>query len=164
MKKTVSLILILLTLGLVCLCACGPSYRTDAEPSALMEKALRTMQGDPGDFTEPEEDFIDRNIGDLEGLVGSSLRLHRQSGNFSEVGIFRLSDAKSASEAEQKVRAYIQRQQEYLGDFLSQYEATEVEKINNAQVKVYGVYVVYGFLTKADANAFFGEIGEQLKA
>ena len=151
-------------LGLCGLCACGPSYRTDAEPSALMEKALRAMQGDPGDFTEPEEDFIERNIGDLQGLTGSSLRLHKQSGNFSEAGVFRFSDAKSASEAEQKVRAYVQSQQEYLGDFLAQYEAAEVEKINNAQVKVYGVYVAYGFLTKADASAFFDEISGQLKA
>ena len=122
------------------------------------------MQGDPSDYTEPESDFIPRNIGELNGLTDSSLRLHKVSSNFSEAGIFRLEDGDKAKETEKAVRAYIEKQQDYLKDFLSQYEAAEVEKINNAQVRTYGVYVVYAFLTKSDATAFFGEIEAALKA
>ena len=165
MKKALSLLLAVLTIGTVLLTACGgPNYKTDEAPSSLMQKALQKVQGDPSDYTEPESDFIPRNIGELNGLTDSSLRLHKVSSNFSEAGIFRLEDGDKAKEAEKAVRAYIEKQQDYLKDFLSQYEAAEVEKINNAQVRTYGVYVVYAFLTKSDATAFFGEIEAALTA
>jgi len=165
MKRIISLSILLLFVFLPVLSSCGPDaqYRNDVSVSQLAEQILNSFGGSDSDFEEAESDYYTVNIGNPENLESYTILLPKQSGNFSEIGICKIKKGANASDVEKSVRAYIESQQKKLASFLSSYEPAEVEKIQNASVKIYGDYVIYFFLTKADQSRAYSAVESALK-
>ena len=167
MKKILCLLLLCLLFVPFSLISCTPGtqdYRDDVPVSDLSSSMIRAIGEETSSFRHPDSDYFDINI-NTEGIGGIEtyeICLHTSSGNFSEIGICKVSSDKDADEVNKMLQTYVESQQKKLESFLANYEPEEVEKIQNATVQTFGRYVIYVFLTKDGQRAAFDAVKAKL--
>ena len=80
--------------------------------------------------------------------------------NINEIGIFRVEKG-STNEMKDLVERYVSILQESYRAM--DYFPEEIEKINNARVKVLGSYVIYSFLNERDTESFYNAIENEIR-
>ena len=162
-KRILSLALaLLLTLPLV---ACGKTvhYRDDVSVDELSATVSALIPVEGGydlsgeDFLKYYFDFDHRHT--IDGYVIAS---SAASSDVNEYGIIHLSDAEQVAKVDELAQVYVENQRDFLSTFLNTYNAAEMAKLEQMQVRVFGNYVVYTILSEADTQAVMNAIEEKL--
>ena len=153
--KKLTLITALLICLVICLNACT-SYRDDVAARDIAPTALDSLST-VGGFTALDELFLSLEFSNPE-LIESDVSdwvIYSSSSTTSvdEFGIFHVKADGDLNAVKAEVTAYVEATQVKLQVFLEKYEPAETTKLENAQIEVYGNYVVYTLLTQEDTTA-----------
>ena len=137
---------LLAALLLLCLClslsACGAKYKDDVP----IDKIVNIIDAYIGG-----SDLAEMNSGYLSGAMHMdpsifakyTVKLNAQGVNIDEYGIFRAPDAKSVDSVKDEIEDYLMFYRESKTTGIKQYMPEEMPKLEKAEVKVYGIYVLY---------------------
>ena len=158
MKKATRAIALLLALAaLSCLlCACGgKTVRSDVpveELAAAVDKAI----GGEG-FSTVDESYVNGRLQlDLSKCGSYVVRLNV----VDEYGVFRAKDEDAAKALKDEVRAYLDNR---LATWMDEYMPEEKPKVENADCRVIGNYVVYAILSESARSAAFNAVNAALQ-
>ena len=164
MKKLIFVAAMLLCLSLT-LSACS-SYRDDVAVTNLASAVFEAVTTQGG-YTAADADYvslefanasvIDSNVSEWMICASTS------SQTVDEFGIFHVKADGDISAVKQEVESYVQALQVKLEVYLENYAPSEKTKLQNAQVFVFGNYVVFTMLTDEDTAAVKTAVQTSLK-
>ena len=154
MKKLTLIAAMLLCLSL-CFTACD-SYRNDVPVNDLASAVLNAVSTEGG-FTAVDADYVSLEFATPDTISANvqewTICASTSSQTVDEFGIFRVKDGGDVNAVKAEVETYVQALQVKLEVFLEMYDPAEKTKLENAQVFVFGNYVVFTMLTDADTTA-----------
>lgn len=150
MKKIISLILAVL---LLCsLCGCGGAkveYRDDVAVADLAQNLISSLSGG-SEMAAMKDSYIQGVMGmDLSGYSEYAVYVSAIGTNIDEFGIFKLGSL-SASDAQKQIDAYLQMREE---TWMKEYIPEEYPKLQNAEVKLCGNYIIYVLLSDSERSS-----------
>ena len=155
--KTVSLLLALLMLTAL-LCACGSSDGGKNIPVSDIVDAVSKAIGQT-DLSDPGESYIKGYMKKSADEVGEyAIRKNVIGTNIDEFGVFK-AEKLSTAELKEMIEGYLK----ILNDSWMNYQPEEKPKLDGAEVKVVGDYMMYAILSDADRTAAFGAFESALK-
>ncbi|HHT54190.1 MAG TPA: DUF4358 domain-containing protein [Clostridiales bacterium] len=161
-KKAVKTILTLI-LAVILFASCGKkvSYRDDLTAKEVIDKIEATVPLDDG-YYSVDSDYLDFYFEGADALIDSyEIRIANTSTNINQFGVFKVKDGQA--EAMQALcRGYLSLKMERWV-LQADYIAAEHPKMEDAEVRIFGNYVVYTILTKQDKTAVFKAVEELLK-
>jgi len=158
MKKIIALALILATIFTLCACSKGSEtkveYKTDVAVSELSEQI--TAVNDGWNFIAMDENYIAGAMKlDVSGYSDYVVNINAFGTNVDEFGIFKAKDEASVAAVKADAENYLKFR---LDTWMEEYMPEEKPKLEKAEVKVCGLYVMYAILddaSRADAFAAF---------
>ena len=155
MKRTIALILALAALACL-LCACGgKTLRRDVPVEEIAAAVDKAIGGEK--YSSVDESYVNGRLGvDLTKCDGFVVRLNV----VDEYGVFKAKDADSLKALEKQTQDYLANR---LATWMDEYMPEEKPKVENAQCRVIGDYVVYAILSDGDRAAAFKAVEEALK-
>lgn len=158
MKKIITVLLALSLLLLTVACN-NTAYKNDVTAEALAETAI-TALNDGKEYSTADADFLDSYFTKPAYVTESVIRFSTDGNDLNEFGIYHVTDGNAEA-----MKSYLSK---YLTDFYDLYNANylpeETPKLRDAEVKVFGNYVVYAMLNDTDRATFFGAVENALKA
>lgn len=163
MKKSVSILLfvsIILCFAVFAGCSKEEKYKNDVSVFDLAE-AVEAKFGAKG-LSVVDEGYINGSMQiDVSDINDYVVKINVYGTNIDEYGIFKASDEEQAEEIEDMIRDYLSGREER---WMPEYMPEEFPKLQSAEYKRYGEYVVYAILDEEAKAAVFAEIKAQLKA
>lgn len=155
MKKLIPMTLILLALSL-CLGACGASWRDDATSAQVADAMLGAISIDGG-CSAVDSDYVSLEFPDSSAVTDAvsdwCIYPSKSSSTVDEFGVFHVKAGQSTADVKKAVEDYVQSMQLKLEGYLNMYDPAEKVKLENAQVFVFGNYVIYTMLSEQDTAA-----------
>lgn len=160
MKKTTALLLCACVLAsLLAACSSSSGYRDDVavnDLAAAVESKISST-----DLLSPDDSYVSGTMKiDAGSYKEYVIKIASTGTAIDEFGIFRCSDESSAKTVEAAAKAYIQTRTD---SWMPEYRPQEFPKMQNAEVKVCGNYVIYAILSDADREAAFSAFESALK-
>ena len=159
MKKT----LLFSALFCLLLAGCGKpasrAYRRDIRATALADNAAESLSET---FREADADYLSDYITLPPGLSGLTVLISNAGDRIDEYGILH-TDTSGAEGVRQLLLSYLAQSYERNRAFYDSYIPEETPKLRDAQVRVYGDYVVYAILSPAERTALFRAVEERLQ-
>ena len=162
MKRIISLLLTSLILFSLGSCGRAPTYSDDKDCPALATNALNALQRNEADYSTADEYFLSDYFSTPSYVRDSVIRFASNSNNLDEFGIFHVSDGNAETMAEH-LRDYLLKSYEKNRTWYDSYIPAETPKLRDAEIRIYGNYIVYAILQKDAKNALFQFMEEQLK-
>jgi len=158
--KTKRLIAALL---LLCLClgfaACGAKYRTDVPFDRLISLIDAQMGG--SDLAEMNSGYLSGAMHLDPSIFGNYVvKLNSKGVNIDEYGIFRAPDEKSVDSVKDAVEGYLKLRRD---TWMKEYMPEEKPKLDKAEVKVYGIYVLYVIAADDVRESVYQALEKELK-
>lgn len=158
MKKFIALALILATIFTFCACSKGSEtkveYKTDVAVSDLSEQVSAVNDG--WNFIAMDENYIAGAMKiDVSGYADYVVNINAFGTNVDEYGIFKAKDEASVAAVKADAENYLKFR---LDTWMEEYMPEEKPKLEKAEVKVCGLYVMYAIVddtSRADAFAAF---------
>jgi len=155
-RKIVSLLLAAMLLTAL-LCACGDSAAKNVPVSELSEKICTALG--KTDMADPGENYVKGYMKKSAAEIGEYVIMKDVMGtNIDEFGVFKAGTL-STDALKEMIEAYIQ----ILNDSWMNYQPEEKPKLDNAEIKVVGDYVMYCILGDADRSTAFQTLTDALK-
>ena len=157
MKK--ALVLLLIFTLLLCSCSAKNNYADDVSVKALAQKGIGALT----EFTEfitAEPGYLDDWFTTPDYVRDSAIYFATDANNHDQFGIYHVTEGNAKAMAA-LVRAYLD---DCYENFNNLYNPEEMPKIRDAQVEIYGNYVVYAVLDEADRAPFLLAIQNTLIA
>ena len=147
MKKFFIVILsALLCLSLV---SCSKKYVSDVETTVISETLQLGIATDGG-YTPPSDKFMTLNIGIPDYYIEEfEIITANDTANQNQIGIFKATSTKNAKKVANYCESYLNNR---IANFDHDIDPDESDKINNAQVNVFGLYVIYTILSPEDTE------------
>ncbi|MGM9681747.1 MAG: DUF4358 domain-containing protein [Eubacteriales bacterium] len=150
MRKILVLILASTLLLSCCTRNRAPVYRNDLTAAEIADR----IAGDLPDF-DNLSDYSDEDIAFYLGIPADlasdqSVRVQTNSVSIDEFGVFKAENDSQAEELENLLQNYLDSSLEGKREWLESYNPTEMDKLEEAEIKRYGSYVVYLILDRAD--------------
>lgn len=165
MKKLLSLFLVAL-MGLSLL-SCTPnaqvSYRDDTKCAILAENVENKLTlGDGLEFIDKGELAVQTEpyISDVLDLVDDYVFRFTGGNSFDEYAVFHVADEKDVDAVKSAFESYMKEKRE--DTFYRSYFPGEEYKLDEAQVIVYGKYVVFGTLSTESRSTLFNDVKQLL--
>lgn len=156
MKKAFSILLAAVLLAGL-LCGCGGSVRNDVPVSELSDKVCAALG--KTDMTDPGPNYVKGYMKKDAAEIGEYIILKNVMGtSIDEFGIFKAGNL-STDELKGMVGDYLQ----LLLDSWMNYQPEEKPKLDGAETKVVGDYVMYCILSDADRDTAFKAFSDALK-
>ena len=157
MKQIISIVLLCLLLS-----SCGAhNYSTSLDCTELAKRLTSEISG--------FEDYIEYSYDDLAYLLPSAVSntdwcvlYSKNTDDQGEIGIIRAPSETDAKEITAQITEYIKATQEERRAFLENYLPNELSKLNSAQVRRFGCYVIYGILDGEQVRALFDAAHKKL--
>lgn len=162
MKKTLRIsALILVAAMLLCaLAGCGGKTESKNVPAADITAAVADKIGKTDAMTAAQDNWIKGYMKvDVASFGDYSVMVNAVGANVDEFGVFKAGDM-SVSEVEDTVEAYLALR---LQSWMDEYMPEEKYKVEDAEYKVVGDYVMYCILSAEDASAAFSTFEGMLK-
>ena len=142
----------LLLLGLLAGCGAGSGKTV---PVADLAGAVSTALGKADSMAESDGTFLGLTGADADKLGEYRILINRYGANIDEFGIFSSGDEKDSLSA-QKIKALVENYlARRLDIWMEEYMPEEKPKLENAEVRVKGDYVMYCILSDADKTTAF---------
>jgi hypothetical protein len=157
-------ILTALVFTLSTLTSCGgdkTAYKNDVTVGTVCDTIEATVPAADGYYSS-DSDYLGFYFEGADLLIdGYDIRFARASTNINEFGVFKANDGQAAA-LKTLCESYLSLK---MDRWVAQADYIESEhpKMENAEVRVYGNYVVYTILTKSDKTAAFTAIDGLLK-
>ena len=161
-RKLIFFITATMTFLLLVSCSKSQSYREDVKCTALT-RTVRDKVQESADFSEYGEEEVSFLFSDLSFCDDHSLMYSAPTGDISEIGIFHCPDEETAKDFLETVTEYIEDQKINQRTFISSYAPRELEKLDHAEVRRYGTYVIYVMLDDENRTLTFDAIENVLK-
>lgn len=156
--KRIILTILALTL-LLSLVACKSTNYTDDKKVTDLADGIVTALNDGKTYSTAEADFLDSYFAKPDYVTESVIRFSTDGNDLNEFGIYHVSEGKA-----ENMKALLTK---YVTDFYDLYNANylpeETPKLRDAEVKVFGNYVVYAMLNDADRENLFSSVESALK-
>ena len=152
MKKRYFIAVLLLVL-LLAGCSGGEEspYKNDVAVSDLAA-AVDASLSNP-DLIAMQDSYLTNAMQlDPAAFAEYAVKINSKGINIDEYGIFKAPDAKSVEDTQEAAEGYLQFR---LDTWMSEYMPEELPKLEEAQVKVCGEYVMYAILSDEDAEDAF---------
>ncbi|MEF9971576.1 MAG: DUF4358 domain-containing protein [Oscillospiraceae bacterium] len=162
MKKTKITALVLACLMMLSLLtACGSKVRDDVTTDAIAT-AVDSAIGNEGNMVVAPESYLESYMM-MESSAYSEyqVRINAYGINIDEYGIFKGKDEAQTAALETAVKDYLKLR---IDTWMKEYMPEEFPKLENAQVKVVGNYVMYAILDDAGKTAAFAALEKAVKA
>ncbi len=158
MKKIFTVIFAALLLS-----SCSQQKFSDTKKCADIGEEIRTKISDTQEYTN----FSDkqRNMYFEHDEYDDFYHVYSSDTNdINEIGIFHASDAESAKELFEDCREYIDEMRKDSRAFIASYAPEELPKLDAAEVKRYGNYIVYTILPDDETTKIHNHLKETLKS
>ncbi len=146
---------------LFCLFSCKStkSYKDDLSPAELAEIAEEALSS--GEFLSAAEGYLEDYLPLSQDSDAHIVCFSSDGNNLDEFGIWQLSsDAPEMIRG--KLEGYLAESLTRNREFYDSYIPQETPKLQNAEVRVFGNYVVYAILNDRDRAIFFETIERSL--
>lgn len=155
--KRVVAALLLLSL-LLCLCACGAKYRDDIPLNRITAVADARMGGDMEEMTTG---FVSGTMHlDPNSFGGYTVKINKKGINIDEYGVFRAPENGKASDVQDAIEGYLKLRRD---TWMKEYMPEEKPKLDKAEVKVFGNYVLYVIADDDVRNNIYQDVEKLLK-
>jgi hypothetical protein len=154
-----ALLLLSLTL-LFASCARMPRYRDELAAGSMMEEVLEVMQ-DNKDYTHADGTHFAKYFALPATVREVDVRYSTDAGSIDEVGILHVTD-NTAPQTAELIESYLSQSYEENHTFYDSYIPSQTPKLRDAEVKVFGNYVVYAILDAPARKAVFDNVKAQL--
>ncbi len=161
MKKILPLACAVLALGLLAACGSSGSKVKDDVAAADVSKAV--VAALPADsFAAASETYITGVMKmEVSGFKGYDVEANSKGENIDMFGVFQGSDEKQTAEIKKACDDYLQMRKD---TWMPEYMPEERPKMDAAEVKVVGHYVMFAILSDSDKTAAFGAFEKALQA
>jgi hypothetical protein len=153
MKKNTVCALLCLALALTLLAGCsgGEQYKDDVPVSELVSAVETAVGFSSDDMIEAPEAYVSGTMRlDVSRFADSSIRMNSRGVNVDEFGIIKVRDEAQLSEVKADLEAYLQfRADVWMADYMPQ----ERPKVDNAEIKTAGNYVIFFILSEEAKSA-----------
>ena len=160
MKRII--LLLILSLSILVFSSCKQEkYTSSLTSTELADELMKQISGseDYLSYTDEELSYFDfTKDGDADITL-----LHSQAAeDVGEIGVVRVFDGKS-KEMKLALEEYLKDQQKEKGAFFKNYAPGELLKLERAEVRCFGDYVVFTVLSSEESQAVFEKAEEILK-
>ena len=162
MKNTKIIALFLcLIMTAAALTACGGGeVRNDVAVSELSAKINSELESG-ADLVDAPESYISSSMGfDLSSVSEYVVKINSRGENIDEYGIFKAADDSQLQQLQTAVSNYLQFR---VDTWMVEYMPEEFPKLQNAETKTIGNYVMYAILSDSDKQAVFSAFEKTLK-
>lgn len=150
---------VLLLSLMLCLCACGAKYRDDVPISRFVAVIDARMGG--SDLAEMNSGYISGAMHlDPNSFGGYVVKLNAKGINIDEYGVFRTPDNGKVSDVQDAIEGYLKLRRD---SWMKEYMPEEKPKLDKAEVKVYGNYVLYVIASDEVRENVYQEVEKLLK-
>ena len=143
------------------LTACGGGeVRNDVAVSELSAKINSELESG-ADLVDTPESYISSSMGfDLSSVSEYVVKINSRGVNIDEYGIFKAADDSQLQQLQTAVSNYLQFR---VDTWMVEYMPEEFPKLQNAETKTIGNYVMYAILSDSDKQAVFSAFEKTLK-
>lgn len=151
-------VVIVAALVLALLCACGGSAKD--VPVSDIVTAVDDVLGGGDNFTQADAGLVEGYMKlSPDDYADCAVKINSYGTSFDEYGVFKAADSSQAKTIAGVLEAYLKLKL----DTDMGYQPEEVPKLESAEVKTSGNYVMYCILGDAEKNAAFGAFEDALK-
>ena len=157
MKRTKPFtLIILIVITAVFLASCATkSFSSTLSCNELSKSLKGEISSDKQEFTQYTEEEIRFLFPSFELYDDATVIYSNDSVDITEVGVLHASSEKHAHELLEDAKDYIHELQEQKREFLQSYSPTELLKLNSAEAKRFGQYVVFVIAEQGDVDKVF---------
>lgn len=159
-KRTLQMILLALVLLLP---SCKKQEYLDEVSCYDLCEAVIIAEDEIGEYEAYGEDYIEYFFENTSLHNDFRIIYSRESDDIDELGIFRTDSTEKTDELLGIVEKHISSYQKDQRSFIASYAPEELSKLDNAEIKVFGNYVVYAIMDEDDKKEAFSVIEEKLK-
>lgn len=162
MKRSVSILIALTLVFALSLSACGGGAVKNDVPVSELGNSIDSVIDSEGDLLDAPESYITSNMKlDLTTVGEYTVKINSRGVNIDEYGIFKAADDTQLQQLQTMVKDYLQFR---IDSWMVEYMPEEFPKLQNAEVKVVGNYVMYAILSDSSKKAAFSAFEDALKA
>ncbi|MBE6589741.1 MAG: DUF4358 domain-containing protein [Ruminococcaceae bacterium] len=152
MKKTILLFCALLAcLPLLLSCAATHEYRDDLEVRELYSLSERS----DGAYLVDNSGFLEDYFALPDYVTEHAILYRRETDSLDEIGFFHVTEGNAEKLKRMIEEEYLSAAYEKNRDFYDSYMPRETPKLANAEVRIFGNYVVYAVLSDTDKAELF---------
>ena len=126
-------------------------------------EAVIIAEDEIGEYEAYGEDYIEYFFENTSLHNDFRIIYSRESEDIDELGIFHTDTEQKATDLLKIVEKHISTYQKDQRSFIASYAPEELSKLDNAERKVFGNYVVYAIMDEDDKKEAFSVIEEKLK-
>ncbi len=161
MKKYLALIFAVLLALSLCSCA-SKDFKNDVKVSYLTEKIKAALPLTNG-YSEHDGDYLIYRFKDIEEHIdGYSIIYSTDTRRADLVAVFHAKSANDAKEAKEICEDFIEDQKALFSTLVEQYLPSEKDKLDGAEVRSFGNYLVVCVLNSSDKNTAFSAVENEL--
>lgn len=161
LKKALPLVCAVTLFCLLSACGGSASVRDDVAVTDVTT-AIVSALGDKDAFVSAPETFITGSMKmDVSDYEAYDIQINSKGVNIDEFGVFKATDSTQVAAIEQAVKAYLQMRED---TWMTEYMPEEHPKLQNAEVKTAGNYVMYAILSDSGKEKAFNTFKKSLKA
>lgn len=164
MKRVVIFCLLLVCLSLT---ACGVrEYRDDVDATALAERVTEALNKEtdlPLRYVKDDTGFLDEYFKAPTYIADHAVLYAASTNNLNEIGIWRVTEGHAQELASLLRNDYLKASLEKNSAWYDSYIPMETPKLRDAEVRVYGNYVVYAILNAEDRDTAFDTVENVLE-
>lgn len=160
-KKRLSFIAAILALSLLTACAGKTAEVRDDVSVSDVTSAVSAVLGDDTLVSVPETYYAGSMKMDVSEFDGYDVKINSKGINIDEFGVFKAKDSSQLPAVEQAVNDYLQFRLEI---WMDEYMPEEKPKLENAEVKTIGNYVMYAILSDEGKKSAFDAFEKSLTA
>ena len=157
MKKAIFIFFILMIIFTIAGCSKSKPYRDDVACDDIADGIRLAVPSESG-YSQYGEDRLEFFFENTTLPDDYSLCYSAEVNDIDEFGVFHCPDKDSAKALCDIVTRYIEEQQTNQTPFIASYAPREVPKLEGAEVRQYGNYVIYAIFDDTDKNEIFDEI------
>lgn len=160
MKKILPLACAVLALGLLAACGSSAKVKDDVAAADVSKAVVAALQADS--FAAVSETYVTGVMKmEVASFKGYDVELNSKGENIDMFGVFQGSDEKQTAEIKKACEDYLQMRKD---TWMPEYMPEERPKMDAAEVKVVGNYVMFAILSDSDKTAAFGAFEKALQA
>lgn len=161
MKKLICLCLALIALMLP-LASCSKEYADDVSVEKVSEAMVTSLTGTIPLYSLADEGYLDDYFTMPDYVTDHIIHFSTEGNNLDEFGVFHVTEG-NAEDMQSKLETYLKDCYEQNKDWYDSYMPEETPKLRDAEVKVFGNYVVYAVFAEAEREAAFDAAEKALK-
>ena len=163
LKKIVSIALCICCTGFVFSSCNEKEYSNTSTCKDVSNELKREISVPTGEFSQYNENELNFFFSSPALYDDCAVIYSKDAEDIAELGILHAPDEETAKKLLDDVKLYIKNLQEEKLEFLSNYSPDEVEKLNSAEARRFGNYVIFTVASQTDKKCVFEKAEKILK-